>query len=71
MAIIPRYFFLTKGVGVHEKELRAFEEALRDAGAASAVSRRAGQAGSGASGPRADEFVLDGEHINAKGHADR
>ena len=32
MAIIPRYFFLTKGVGVHEKELRAFEEALRDAG---------------------------------------
>ena len=32
MAIIPTHFFLTKGVGVHEKELRAFEEALRDAG---------------------------------------
>ena len=32
MAIIPTHFFLTKGVGVHEKDLRAFEEALRDAG---------------------------------------
>lgn len=32
MAILPKYFFLTKGVGVHEKEMRAFEEALRDAG---------------------------------------
>ncbi|RYZ59082.1 MAG: arginine decarboxylase, pyruvoyl-dependent [Chitinophagaceae bacterium] len=32
MAIIPRKFFLTKGVGVHQKDLRAFEKALRDAG---------------------------------------
>lgn len=32
MAIIPSSFFLTKGTGIHEKELRAFEEALRDAG---------------------------------------
>lgn len=32
MAIVPTRFFLTKGTGVHEKELRAFEEALRDAG---------------------------------------
>jgi arginine decarboxylase len=32
MAIIPTKFFLTKGVGVHEKDMRAFEEALRDAG---------------------------------------
>ena len=32
MGIIPKMFFLTKGVGVHEKDLRAFEEALRDAG---------------------------------------
>jgi arginine decarboxylase len=32
MAIIANKFFLTKGVGVHEKEMRAFEEALRDAG---------------------------------------
>ena len=32
MAIIPNMFFLTKGTGIHEKELRAFEEALRDAG---------------------------------------
>jgi arginine decarboxylase len=32
MAIIPSKFFLTKGVGTHEKELRAFENALRDAG---------------------------------------
>jgi arginine decarboxylase len=32
MAIVPKKFFLTKGKGVHEKELRAFEEALRDAG---------------------------------------
>jgi arginine decarboxylase len=32
MAIIPSHFFLTKGTGVHEKDLRAFEEALRDAG---------------------------------------
>jgi arginine decarboxylase len=32
MPIVPTKFFLTKGVGVHQKELRAFEEALRDAG---------------------------------------
>jgi len=32
MGIVPKMFFLTKGVGVHEKDLRAFEEALRDAG---------------------------------------
>lgn len=32
MKIVPTKFFLTKGVGIHEKELRAFEEALRDAG---------------------------------------
>ena len=32
MPIIPKQFFLTKGVGVHEKEMRAFEQALRSAG---------------------------------------
>ena len=32
MAIIPGKFFFTKGTGVHEKNMRAFEEALRDAG---------------------------------------
>jgi arginine decarboxylase len=32
MKIVPTKFFLTKGVGVHEKDMRAFEEALRDAG---------------------------------------
>lgn len=32
MAIVPTKFFLTKGTGVHEKDMRAFEEALRDAG---------------------------------------
>src|SRR5215213_8131719 len=32
MTIIPTKFFLTKGTGVHEKEMRAYEEALRDAG---------------------------------------
>ena len=32
MAIIPTKFFFTKGKGVHQKEMRAFEEALRDAG---------------------------------------
>lgn len=32
MGLVPRKFFLTKGVGVHQKELRAFENALRDAG---------------------------------------
>ena len=31
-ALVPTKFFLTKGKGVHEKELRAFENALRDAG---------------------------------------
>ena len=32
MSIVPVQFFLTKGVGVHQKEMRAFENALRDAG---------------------------------------
>lgn len=32
MAIVPNKFFFTKGTGVHEKDMRAFEEALRDAG---------------------------------------
>jgi arginine decarboxylase len=32
MAIVPKKFFLTKGKGIHEKDMRAFEEALRDAG---------------------------------------
>lgn len=32
MNLVPKKFFLTKGVGVHEKPIRAFEEALRDAG---------------------------------------
>jgi len=32
MAIVPSKFFFTKGTGVHEKDMRAFEEALRDAG---------------------------------------
>jgi arginine decarboxylase len=32
MALIPKKYFLTKGVGIHEKEMRAFENALRDAG---------------------------------------
>lgn len=31
MAIVPNKFFFTKGTGVHEKPMRAFEEALRDA----------------------------------------
>lgn len=31
-ALIPKKFFLTKGTGIHKKELRAFENALRDAG---------------------------------------
>jgi arginine decarboxylase len=30
--MIPRYFFLTKGVGKHREYLEAFELALRDAG---------------------------------------
>jgi arginine decarboxylase len=32
MAIVPTKFFFTKGTGIHEKDMRAFEEALRDAG---------------------------------------
>ncbi|HET7897052.1 MAG TPA: arginine decarboxylase, pyruvoyl-dependent, partial [Flavisolibacter sp.] len=32
MSIVPVQFFLTKGVGVHQKDMRAFENALRDAG---------------------------------------
>jgi len=32
MPIVPNKFFMTRGVGTHEKELRAFENALRDAG---------------------------------------
>jgi arginine decarboxylase len=32
MAIVPSHYFLTRGTGVHEKDLRAFEEALREAG---------------------------------------
>jgi arginine decarboxylase len=32
MAIIPTQYFLTKGTGVHQKDMRAYEEALRDAG---------------------------------------
>jgi len=30
--MIPRYFFLTKGVGKHKEHLQSFELALRDAG---------------------------------------
>jgi len=30
--MIPRYFFLTKGVGKHKEQLQSFELALRDAG---------------------------------------
>lgn len=32
MSIIPVQFFLTKGVGMHQKEVRIYENALRDAG---------------------------------------
>jgi len=32
MAIIPTKFFFTKGKGIHQKDMRAFEEALREAG---------------------------------------
>ncbi|RYY99113.1 MAG: pyruvoyl-dependent arginine decarboxylase [Chitinophagaceae bacterium] len=32
MRAIPRRFFLTKGIGIHEQEHRAYAEALRDAG---------------------------------------
>lgn len=34
MVILPRYVFLTKGVGVHRERLASFEAALRDAGIA-------------------------------------
>ena len=30
--MIPKYFFLTKGVGRHKEQLQSFELALRDAG---------------------------------------
>jgi arginine decarboxylase len=32
MGQVPRYFFLTKGVGRHKEQLASFELALRDAG---------------------------------------
>lgn len=32
MKLIPTRYFLTKGIGIHAKELRSREEALRDAG---------------------------------------
>jgi arginine decarboxylase len=32
MKLIPRRYFLTTGTGVHEKDMRSFEEALREAG---------------------------------------
>jgi len=35
MTILPRYVFLTKGVGRHREKLASFEAALRDAGIAS------------------------------------
>jgi arginine decarboxylase len=31
-AVIPKHFFLTKGVGRHKEQLQSFELALRDAG---------------------------------------
>jgi arginine decarboxylase len=34
MLILPRYVFLTKGVGIHRERLTSFEAALRDAGIA-------------------------------------
>ncbi len=34
MIILPRYVFLTKGVGIHRERLTSFEAALRDAGIA-------------------------------------
>jgi arginine decarboxylase len=34
--LVPRFVFLTKGVGVHKSKLRSFEEALRHAGIAHA-----------------------------------
>ena len=30
--MIPKYFFLTKGVGKHREQLQSFELALREAG---------------------------------------
>ncbi|MEM2440028.1 MAG: pyruvoyl-dependent arginine decarboxylase, partial [Candidatus Bathyarchaeia archaeon] len=30
--MIPKYFFLTKGVGKHKEQLQSFELALRNAG---------------------------------------
>src|SRR4030066_1191304 len=30
--MIPKYFFMTKGVGKHKEQLQSFELALRDAG---------------------------------------
>jgi arginine decarboxylase len=32
MKLIPTRYFLTKGIGIHEKDLRSREQALRDAG---------------------------------------
>jgi arginine decarboxylase len=32
MTLVPKKFFLTKGTGIHEKDLRAFEQAMIDAG---------------------------------------
>ena len=32
LTMIPKYFFLTKGVGKHKEQLQSFELALRDAG---------------------------------------
>jgi arginine decarboxylase len=34
MVILPRFVFLTKGVGIHRERLASFEAALRDAGIA-------------------------------------
>ncbi len=34
MLILPKYVFLTKGVGIHREKLASFEAALRDAGIA-------------------------------------
>jgi arginine decarboxylase len=34
MAILPKYVYLTKGVGMHREKLASFEAALRDAGIA-------------------------------------
>jgi len=34
MIILPRFVFLTKGVGIHREKLASFEAALRDAGIA-------------------------------------